>query len=75
MKDDNPPILYTDNINISANDDGVILSFYQKIAPDKEMGIVSRIGMSREHAKKFINTLAKQLALGEAQSQSGNKSN
>lgn len=75
MNDDDTLILYTDNINIATNDDGVILGFFQKFGPDNEMKAVARIGMSREHAKKFLATLGKQLALKEAQSHTGHKAN
>ena len=51
------PILYTDNINMFANDDGVILNFTQRIDEKNAPEVVARIGMSREHAKKFISKL------------------
>jgi hypothetical protein len=66
---DTTPILYTDNIIVSTNDDGVVLEFCQRFGPENQIRIVSRMGMSRDHAKKFLATFGKQLALREAQSQ------
>lgn len=50
------PIHYTDNINIVVNEDGVVLNFCQVIAPGK-LKVVSRVGMSPQHANKFVNKL------------------
>ncbi len=62
---DTTPILYTDSIFMSSSPFGVILDIGQKIGD--RVRIVSRIGMSREHAKKFIDELAKLLAITEKQ--------
>jgi len=62
---DTTPILYTDNIFIGVSTDGVVLDFGQKLGPTNELRIVSRIGMSREQAKKFFKTLGEQLKLSE----------
>lgn len=69
MKDENPvnqlridinpestPIYYTDNINIAMNADGIVLNFCQTTGPN-QMKVISRIGMSHEHAKKFISKM------------------
>jgi len=61
---DSTPILYTDSIFISANDDGVTLDIAQKLGND-QVRIVSRIGMSRTHAKKFVTEAGRLLALTE----------
>lgn len=58
------PILYTDNVIISSGGMGVILDICQRVGPDR-MKIVSRIGMSREHAKKLAQELSKTLAITE----------
>lgn len=65
------PILYTDNVFMSTNPDGVVLDFGQRLSNTKSMRIVSRIGMSREHAKKFVDRLGKLLAMTEGQMQTG----
>lgn len=63
---DTTPILYSDNIFVSAGDNGVVIDFAQKLGPTSDVRIVSRIGMSREHAKKFYKILGDQLKLTES---------
>ena len=46
------PILYTDSVFMTSNSDGVVLDVGQRVASTNQVRIVSRIGMSREHAKK-----------------------
>jgi hypothetical protein len=67
------PILYTDNVFMSTNPDGLVLDFGQRLSNTNQMRIVSRIGMSREHAKKFVLELGKLLAMTEGQVQTGIK--
>lgn len=57
------PVLYTDNILITVNEDGVVLDIGQRVGNTEKMYVVSRIGMSREHGKKFVAQLGKVLAL------------
>ena len=71
---DTTPVLYTDNIIMNINEDGVVLNVGQILLGTNQMRIVSRVGMSREHAKKFVKELSKLLALAEGQSQTGEKS-
>ncbi len=54
---DTTPVLYTDQVFMSANEDGVVLDVGQKIGTSNQMRIVSRIGMSRSHAKKLVAAL------------------
>ena len=63
---DNTPILYTDNVMISISDEGVVLDVTQKLVSSNQVRIVSRIGMSRTHAKKFAAEIGKLLALTES---------
>ncbi len=70
---DNTPILFTDNIFMTTNENGVVFDIMQKLGPTNKMRIVSRIGMSREHAKKFLKELGKLVAMTEGQIQTGNK--
>lgn len=72
---DTTPILYTDNIFITVNEDGTVLDVCQKLANSNQLRIVSRIGMSRAHAKKFFNELGKLLAMTEGHIQTGEKKN
>lgn len=68
-------ILYTDNIFMNANEDGVTLNIGQKIFNTDQVKIVTRIGMSRQHAKKFVAEMGKLLAVTEGHLQSGTKKN
>jgi hypothetical protein len=72
---DTTPILFTDNILMTTNEDGLVLDVAQKLGPSNQLRIVSRIGMSREHAKKFLKELGKLLAMTEGQKQTGEKKN
>lgn len=70
---DTTPILYTDNILLTTNEDGVVLDVGQKLGPSNQMRIVTRIGMSRNHAKKFLKELGNLLAMTEGQGETGRK--
>ena len=70
---DSTPILFTDNIFMTTNENGVVLDIMQKLGPTNKMRIVSRVGMSREHAKKFLKELGNLLAMTEGTSQTGEK--
>lgn len=72
---DTTPILYTDNILMSANRYGITLDIGQKLGPTNKLRIVTRIAMSREHAKQFINELGKLIAMTDGTSQTGTKQN
>lgn len=73
MNIDTTPILYTDNINMVTNKHGVVLNVMQNLGQQNDMRIVSRIGMSREHAKEFVDKLGKLLLLTESNLQEGKK--
>ena len=68
---DTTPILYTDNIYIVTNEDGVVLNIMQSVAGTNQLRIVSRIGMSRNHAKKFVSEMGRLIALTEGQGNTG----
>lgn len=70
---DTTPIFYTDTIYMTTNEDGLVLDVAQKIANTNQVRIVSRIGMSRNHAKKFIRELEKLMELTEGKMQTGDK--
>lgn len=72
---ENTSILYTDNVFINANQDGVTLNVGQKIFNTDQIKIVSRIGMSRNHAKKFVAEMSKLLAMTEGHLHPGKKKN
>jgi len=57
------PILFTDNIMMQVNEFGIVLDIAQRIGSTNQAQIVSRIGMSREHAKQFAAELSRVLAI------------
>lgn len=67
------PVQYTDNIFMSSNEFGIVIDFGQKIGPTHNTQITSRIGMSREHAKRFLAELGKMIAMTEGSSQTQEK--
>ena len=70
---DTTPVLYTDNINMTINPDGIVLDIMQRLGPTNQVRIVSRIGMSREHAKKLVEKLGKLLLKTEGEIFTGKK--
>jgi hypothetical protein len=70
---DTTPILYTDNVFITANEDGVVLDIAQKLGSSNQVRIVSRVGMSRQHAKKLATELGKLVVMTEGKSETGSK--
>lgn len=69
----NTPILYTDMIFMNVNEDGITFDVCQKVGGSNQFQVVTRIGMSRDHAKKFVKKLTELLALTEGHSQTGKK--
>lgn len=67
------PIFYTDSISITANEDGLVFDIMQRIGNTQKARVVSRVGMSRNHAKKFTAELSKLLAITEGNAKTGNK--
>jgi hypothetical protein len=67
------PIFYTDNLFITSNEDGVVIDVGQRISSTNQVQIVARIGMSREHAKKFVDVLSKNMLVNQTQNQTGKK--
>lgn len=66
---DTTPILYTDNVLITVNEDGVVLDVCQKVGSTNQARVVSRIGMSREHAKKLTTEFGRVLAMTEGKAE------
>lgn len=52
-------VVYTDVMNATVNDHGVVLQFMQQTisSGNNQPAVVSRVGMSREHAEKVIEVL------------------
>lgn len=55
------PILYTDRVHVVSNNYGVVLNFIQGVGPNGPAQVVSRVGMSHEHAKSVIEVLKKSI--------------
>jgi transcriptional regulator with XRE-family HTH domain len=53
-------IVYTDSMQATVNDKGVVMQFMQQNGPNQSLP-VSRVGMSREHAERIIDVLQKTL--------------
>jgi hypothetical protein len=70
---DTTPVLFTDNINMTANPEGVVMDIMQRLGPTNQVRIVARIGMSREHAKKFVNKLGELMLKSEGQIATGKR--
>lgn len=54
-----PRVIYSDGIQVTANDTGVVLNFTQ--GTDKRQLVAARIGMSREQATNVMHVLQKVL--------------
>lgn len=53
----NTPILYSDAIFVTSSDYGVVLDFGQRLGSTKRHNIISRIGMSFEHAEAMLRVI------------------
>jgi transcriptional regulator with XRE-family HTH domain len=49
-------VQYTDMVNVTVNDYGVVLNFMQKAGPGQPQ-LISRFGMSKDHARSMIHVL------------------
>lgn len=56
-------IVYTDKVHVMVNNYGVIMNFMQTAVPGNQPMAVSRIGMSKEHARSVLEVLQKTLSL------------
>ena len=54
-------VVYTDGMHANVNDHGVILQFMQQLPNTSQPAVVSRVGMSREHAERIIHVLQQTL--------------
>lgn len=54
-------IVYTDMLQVMVNNYGVIINFMQGAGPGNNPLAVSRVGMSKEHARSVIEVLKKTL--------------
>lgn len=54
-------VVYTDGMNVTVNQHGVVLQFTQNQGPKTKNLNVSQVGMSIEHAQKIVEVLSKTL--------------
>jgi len=54
-------IAYTDVAHTSANQYGIVINFMQESGPAGQPLIISRVGMSKEHAKSLVQVLQQTL--------------
>jgi len=54
---DDARIVYTDMVQVMVNNYGVIINFMQGAGPGNNPLAVSRVGMSKEHAKSILEVL------------------
>lgn len=59
--DRNTQVLYSDAMYITITENGVVLDFAQQQGATTQQDVVSRIGLSHEHAKKISDLLVQQL--------------
>lgn len=64
-----PRIVYSDMVNAVVNDYGVVLTFLQTNGNNSQPLAISRIGMSKDHAKSIIKMLTTTLEQAEGKGQ------
>lgn len=61
-------IVYTDMVNVTINNHGVVMNFMQtQGTPDSQPHVIARMGMSRDHAKSVMQVLKDTLEHTEPQ--------
>ena len=68
---DTTPILYTDNVYMTMNEDGLVLDVCQRMGNTNQVRIVARIGMSQSHAAKLVKQLGNLLTASTGKTQTG----
>jgi hypothetical protein len=61
------PVLFSDHIQMTISENGIVLDVGQKILNTNQVMVVSRVGINREHAKRLLKSLGELLALTEGQ--------
>jgi len=65
INEQQPKILFTDIVDVVVNNYGVVMNFMQAGGPGAQPVSVSKVGMSREHAKSVLKILEVTLAQTE----------
>jgi len=68
---DSTPVLYTDNVYMTLNEDGVVLDICQRMGNTNQVRVVARVGMSTTHAKKLVKHLGDLLMAPDGRTQTG----
>lgn len=55
-------VLYTDTAFVTSRPFGITIDFAQFVGPTEQQNVVSRIGMSVDHAEAFISVLKKKIS-------------
>ncbi len=74
LNTDTTPVLFADSVSWNITRAGIVLSFGQTSAIGPKgsvVKIVSRIGLGRDFTKDFLQAFGKNIALTEAQGQTG----
>ena len=67
------PVLYTDNVIMNTSEDGVVLDIAQRIGSSNQSQVITRIGMSRQHAQRLVTELGRLLAMTQGAGETGKK--
>lgn len=59
-------ILYTDSVIVTQGQFGIVFNFAQALGPTNQQMVVSRIGMSKEHAKALLKVLEQEVHRNES---------
>jgi DNA-binding XRE family transcriptional regulator len=60
-------VSYTDMVHVSVNNFGVVINFMQNVGPQNQPVVVSRLGMSKEHAQSVVDVMTRTLKASSEQ--------
>ena len=67
-------IIYTDIVNVTANNNGLVINFLQSLGNSSTPMAISRVGMSIDHAAKLLKALNHTIDKVTSQQQTADKS-
>ena len=70
---DNLPVLYTDSVWVTSSAFGLVFDFAQAVGPTNNHTVVSRVGMSIDHAKALMKVLSDKLVEAELKNKRSKK--
>lgn len=65
------PILYADAIMITSSENGIVLDITQRVGSSNQASVVSRVGLSKEHANKLAEKLIEHVSLTQGSAVTG----